>query len=234
MALAGKSQRSLAIQMVPALHKGGGVVVTGAAHRGERLIGIHVHTAQRINNVDKPCKIDADIVLHVHTVQVAEGVHAGLHTVKPGVGQLILAVCSGKVHIIIARGVDQHHLLGNGVHCGNDIHITARFFGQIAAGVHAAQVQHKRLFGDLIGLGVAQKTVGHIAQRVEALLCPHAAHRHGGAQHHREHPGHCAWNIVLLTALDQQPQQHQQRRQHHQIQHRQHLGAPQLHQRQNA
>ena len=173
-------------------------------------------------------------MLYVHPVQVAKGVHAGLHAVKPGVGQLILAVRSGKVHIVIARGVDQHHLLGNGVHGGNDIHIASCFISQITAGIHAAQVHHKRLFGDLIRLGVAQKTIGHIAQRCKALLRPHAAHCHSGAQHHREHPGHGACSFVLLTALDQQPQQRQQRRQHHQIQHRQHLGAPELHQHQNA
>ena len=234
MALAGKGQRGLAVQMVPALGKGGGVVVAGAAHRGERLIGVHVHTAQRINDVDKPCKIDADVVLHIHPVQVAEGVHAGLHAVKPGMGQLVLAVCSSKVHIIIARGVDQHHLLGLGVHCGKDIHIAAGFFGQLAAGIHTAQVHHKRLLCDLFRLGVAQKAGGHIAQRRQTLLRPHAAQCHGSAQHHREHPGHGACSFVLLTALDQQPQQRQQRRQHYQIQHRQHLGAPELHQRQNA
>ena len=94
-------------------------------------------------------------MLHVHPVQVAKGVHAGLHAVKAGVGQLILAVCTGKVHIVIARGIDQHHLLGLGVDSGNNIHIAAGFFGQVAAGIHAAQVQHKGLFGDLIGLGIA-------------------------------------------------------------------------------
>ena len=220
--------------MVPPLHKGGGVVVAGAAYRGERLIGVHVHAAQCINNVDEPCKIDANVVLYVHPVQVAKGVHAGLHAVKPGVGQLILAVRSGKVHIVIARGVDQHHLLGNGVHGGNDIHIASCFISQITAVVHAAQVDHKGLLGDLVGLGAGDKAGGHVVQCTQTLLRPDTAQRQKGAQEHREHPGHGACSFVLLTALDQQPQQRQQRRQHHQIQHRQHLGAPELHQHQNA
>jgi len=95
VALPGKGQGGLTVQMVPAFGKGGGVVVAGAAHGGEGLVGIHVHAAQGVHHADKPGKVDANIVVHRDAVQVAQGGHAGLHPVKAGVGQLVLAVGAG-------------------------------------------------------------------------------------------------------------------------------------------
>ena len=95
MALPGKGQGGLAVQVVPALHKGGGVIVTGAAHGGKGLVGVHVHAAQGVHDIDEARKVDANIVVHRDAVQVAQGSHAGLHAVQTGVGQLVLAVGAG-------------------------------------------------------------------------------------------------------------------------------------------
>ena len=146
-------------------------------------------------------------------------------------GQLVLAVGAGQIHIVVAGRVDQCHLLGLGVHHSQDVHVAAGFFGQLTTGVHAAEVDDERLLGDLVGLGTGEQTVGHVVQCGQTLLGPDTAQRHAGAQEHREHPGHLAGHIVLLTALDQQPEQEQQGGQNDQIQHGQHLGAPQLYQR---
>ena len=234
MTLTGKGQSGLAVQMVPALHKGGGVIVAGAAHRSERLIGVDIHAAQRIDDADEARKVDADVMVHIDAVQIAQCGHAGFHAVQTGVSQFILAVGAGKVYVVVAGRIDEGHPLGDRVHGSKDIHVAAGIFRQLAAGVHAAEVDHKRLLGDLVGLGTGEQARGHAAQGRKALLGPEAAQRHGSAQEHREYPGHLAGNIVLLTALYQQPQKRQQRGQNDQIQHRQHLGAPQLHQCQNA
>ena len=234
MAFAGKGQCGLTVQMVPALGKGGGVIVTGAAYRCERLVGVDIHTAYRVDDADEARKIDADVVLHIHAVEVAQGGHAGLHAVQTGVGQLVLAAGTGKVYVIVAGRIDEGHPLGDRIHGSKDVHVAAGIFRQLAAGIHTAEVDHKGLFGDLVGLGTGEQAGGHAAQSGKALLGPEAAQRHGGAQEYREHPGHLAGNVVLLTALYQQPQKRQQRGQNDQIQHRQHLGAPQLHQCQNA
>ena len=233
MAFAGKGQCGLTVQMVPALYKGGGIVVSGAAHRGERLIGVDIHAAQRIDDADEACKVDADVMIHVDAVQVAQRFHAGLHAVQTGVGQLVLAAGTGKVYVIVAGRIDEGHPLGNRIHGSKDVHVAAGIFRQLAAGIHTAEVDYKGLLGDLVGLGTGEQAGGHAAQSGKALLSPEAAQRHSGAQEHREHPGHLAGNVVFLTALYQQPQQRQQRGQNDQIQNRQHLGAPQLHQSQN-
>ena len=173
-------------------------------------------------------------MVHRDAVQVAQCSHAGLHAVQTGVGQLVLAVGAGQIHIVVAGRVDQCHLLGLGVHHSQNVHVAAGFFGQFTTGVHAAEVDDERLLGDLVGLGTGEQTVGHVVQRGQTLLGPDTAQRHAGAQEHREHPGHLSGHIVLLTALDQQPEQEQQGGQNDQIQHGQHLGAPQLYQRSHA
>ena len=127
---------------------------------------------------------------------------------------------AGKVYVIVAGRVDEGHPLGDRIHGSKDVHVAAGIFSQLAAGIHTAEVDHKGLFGDLVGLGTGEQAGGHAAQGRKALLSPEAAQRHGGTQEHREHPGHLAGNVVLLTALYQQPQQRQQRGQNDQIQNR--------------
>ena len=220
--------------MVPALHEGGGVIVAGAADGGERLIGVDIHAAQRVDDADEACKVDADVMVYVDAVEVAQRFHAGLHAVQTGMGQLVFVAGARQVHIVVAGGVDEDHPLGHRVHGGEDVHVAAGFFGQLTAGVHAAEVDNEGLFGDLVGLGAGEQAGGHAAQRGKALLRPDAAHGHGGAQEHREHAGHLAGHVILLAAFHQQPQQGQQRRQNDEVEHWQHLGAPQLHQCQHA
>ena len=230
MALPGKGQGRFAVQMVPALGKGGGVIVAGAAHRGERLVGVDIHAADRVDDADEACKVDADVVFHIHTVEVAQCRHAGLHAVQAGMGQLILAVGACQVYIVVTRGVDEGHLLGLRIDHRQNVHVAAGLFGQLTAVVHAAEVDHERLFGDLIGFRAGDEAGGDIIQCGKALLCPDTAHGQPGAEEEGEHPGHSARGLVLLAALDQQPEQHQQCRDEDEIQRGQHLGAPQLHQ----
>src|SRR5699024_6693150 len=64
VALPREGEGRLAVQMVPPLDKVGGVVVAGAAHRGEGVVGVDVHPVQRVHNVDEAGKVDADILVH--------------------------------------------------------------------------------------------------------------------------------------------------------------------------
>ena len=228
MALTGKGQSALAVQMVPALGKGGGIIIAGAAHRGERLIGVDIHAAHGIDDADEARKVDAEVLVHIDPVQVAQSCHAGLHAVQTGMGQLVLAVGTRQINVVITGGVDERYLFGGGVDHGENVHIAAGLFSQFAAVVHAAQVDHKGLLGDLVGFGAGDKAGGHVIQCAQALLSPDTAQCQKGAQEHREHPGYLAGSAVLLAALDQQPEQHQQRRNDDQIQCGQHLGAPEL------
>ena len=234
MTFTGKGQSTLAVQMVPALGKGGGVIVAGAAHRGERLIGVDIHAAHGIDDADEARKIDAEVLVHIDPVQVAQGCHAGLHAVQTGMGQFVLAVGTRQINVVIAGGVDERHPFGGGVDHGKDVHIAAGLFGQFAAVVHAAQVDHKGLLGDFVGFGAGDKAGGHVVQCTQALLRPDTAQCQKGAQEHREYPGYLAGGAVLLAALDQQPEQRQQRRNDDQIQRGQHLGAPELEEGRNA
>ena len=234
VALPRKGQRALAVQMVPALGEGGGVIVAGAAHRGEGLIGVDVHAAYGIDDADEARKVDADVVVHLDAVQVAQRGHAGLHTVQAGMGQLILAVSARQIHVVIAGSVDEGDPLGGGVDHSEDVHVTAGFFGQLAAVVHAAEVEHKRLLGDLVGLCAGDQAGGDVIQRGKALLRPDTADGQHGAQKDREHAGNGAGGLVFLTALDQQPEQHQQCRNDDEVEGGQHLGAAELDERRHA
>ena len=234
VALPGKGQCGFAVQMVPALGKGGGVVVAGAAHGGKGLVGVHIHAADGVDDADEACKVDADVVVHIHAVEVAQCGHAGLHAVQAGMGQLILAVGARQINIIIAGGVDEGRLLGGGVDHGKDVHIAAGLFRQLTAVVHAGKVHHKGLLGDLVGLHAGEDAGGDAAQSGQTLLGPDAAQRQRPAEQDREHAGDDARRAVLLAPLDQQPEQRQQRCDEDEIERGQHLGAPELHQRSHA
>ena len=132
-------------------------------------------------------------------------------------GQLVLAAGARQINVVIAGSVDKRHPFGGGIDHGKDVHIAAGLFSQFAAVIHAAQVDHKGLLGDLVGLGAGDKAGGHVVQCAQALLRPDTAQRQKGTQEHREHPGYLAGGAVLLAALDQQPEQHQQRRNDDQI-----------------
>ena len=231
MALTGKSQSGLAVQMVPALGEGGGVVVAGAAHRGEGLVGVDVHAADGVDDVDEARKIDAEVVLHIHAVEVAQRGHAGLDAVEAGVGQLVLAVGACEVNIVVARGVDEGRLLGGGVDHGEDVHVAAGLFGQLAAVVHAAEVDDERLFRDLIRLCAGEQAGSHAVQCGQTLLRPDTAHGQRGAEQDGQHPGHDGTAAGGEALAHQQPEQHQKRGDDNEVEHRQHLGAPELHQR---
>ena len=217
--------------MVPALGEGGGVIVAGAADGGEGLIGVDVHAADGVDDADKARKVDADVVAHVHTVEVAQRRHAGLDAVESGVGQLVLAFRAREVNVVVAGGVDEGRLLGDGVDDREDVHVAAGIFGQLTAVVHAAEVDHERLFGDLVGLCAGEQAGGDIVQGREALLCPDAAHSQRSAKHDGQNPCYDRTGAGSKALAHQQPEQHQQRRDDDEIEHRQHLGAPELHQR---
>ena len=215
--------------MVPPFHKIGGVVIAGAAHRGEGVVRIDVDAVQGVHHVDEARKVDADVFVHRDAVQAAQGLHRRLHPVQAGVGQLVLAVGAGQVHIVVAGGVDQGHPLGHRVDHRQDVHVAAGVLGQLAPVVHPAEVDHKGLGGDgqglVVGLLLAQ---GDLVQGGQALLGPDTAHRHPGAEQQGEQAGQHAPHLIPLALEHQQPEQHQQRPQDGQVVDRQHLGAVQL------
>ena len=81
-------------------------------------------------------------------------------------GQLILAVSARQIHVVIAGSVDEGDPLGGGIDHGEDIHVTAGFFGQLTAVVHAAEVEHKRLLGDLVGLCAGDQAGGDVITEI--------------------------------------------------------------------
>ena len=80
--------------------------------------------------------------------------------VQTGMSQLVLAVGARQINVVIAGSVDERHPFGGGIDHGKDVHVSAGLFGQFAAVVHTAQVDHKGFLGDLVGLGAGDKAGG--------------------------------------------------------------------------
>ena len=122
---------------------------------GEGLVTVDRHTADGVDQGLKTGEVDLRIIGHIHTVKSRQRFHRTLDAIDTAMGQLIQRTGAGIGigNVVVTGGIQQQDLLGLGVDHHQDVHVAAAGGQLLVAGIGAAEIDHKGIFGD-VGLAV--------------------------------------------------------------------------------